>query len=167
MLINGKQINIPFRRDIVIPRVDEDIVLTAVAVSCEKEFSALVKEPEPPKIYNKNGSLNRIATDDPDYIKKRQGYYSQKLNYQILCSLENVEWQSVDLKDPETWDNWKQECIDSGLSDTEVGRIINEVMDTLNPTEDLVHKMRERFLSTRTQEAEKVQSSQDGDQKTT
>lgn len=163
MLINGLKINIPFRRDIVIPRVDEDIVFTAVAVSSEKEFESKCKEPQAPKEHDVKGNLIRIIHDDPKYIKQRREYFERKLNFQIIKSLENVVWETVDLDDPETWENWKQECIDSGLSDMEVAKLLGEVLDTHNPTSEIVEKEKKRFLAKQGQKTESPPDSQNGD----
>lgn len=167
MLINGKQINIPFRRTIVIPRVEEDIVFTAIAVSCEDDFNRLCKEPQAPKIY-KNNKFDSIDYEDPKYLKDLREHSTKRLDYIIIRSLENIQWETVDLEDSDTWKNWRKECSNSGLSDFEIGRLLSEVMDTHNPSEDLIKKMRENFLSTQThKDNQENQDSQDTDQENT
>jgi hypothetical protein len=147
MLINGEKINAPFRREIVIPRVEGDIVFNATAVSVEQKFLELCPVIEPKTQKDAKGNIVKYLYDDPDYVKRSQERLMRKLDLQVIMSLENVKWETVVLEDPETWKNWKTEAVESGLSDWEVNSLQNQVVETLQPSRELIDEMKKRFLA--------------------
>lgn len=149
MLINGERINAPFRREIVFPRVEKDIVFTAKAVSTTKDFERLCPAPEPKIERDSKGEFIRVVIDDPVYKKKLDERHTRKLDYQVIKCLEGVEWETVDIEDPNTWENWKNEAIEIGLSDVEIMTLIGKVLETLQPSEELIEESRQSFLASR------------------
>ena len=147
MLINGERINVPFRREIVFPRVEGDIVFTAVAVSTIDEFESLCPEVEPKVEKDLKGNVVRVLVDDPQYMTALRERMNRKFDYQVVRSLENVQWETVDLKDPSSWKNWRTEAVAIGLSDVEVTTLANRVYDTLQPTRELIDEQKKSFLA--------------------
>lgn len=148
MLIDGQKVNIPFKRTIKFPRVEGDIIFTAVAVPCSDEFDGFCPSPEPPSIKDVKGNLVRIDFDDATYKKQVRAWHISRFDHQVIKSLENVQWETVDLKDPKTWGNWRKECVELGLSDTEVISLLNQVIETHQPSNELIEQMRSDFLAT-------------------
>lgn len=151
MLINGERVNEPFRRELRYPRLNGDIVLQATSISCSKDFEDLYPAPEPPSEKDVRGNVVKVLHDDPEYHKKINERTICKFDYQVIRSLENVKWETVDLQDPKTWKNWRMEAVESGLSDLEVLDIINKVIETLQPSTELVERMKKDFLATQGQ----------------
>ena len=147
MLIDGAKINIPFEKDIVIPRPDKDIVLHVAAVPFEDEFKMAYPQPQPPVLKDITGAIIKRDFDDKNYRKKIEEWTIARLDFLVIKSVKNVEWETVILEDKETWSNWKKECLSSGMTDPEVLRIVNETFEIHNPTQDMVEKMRADFLA--------------------
>lgn len=152
MLINGERINVPFRREIVFPRVQGDIVFTATAVSIEEEFEKLCPPIEPAIERDAKDNIVRVKVDDPKYIAKIKERQDRKFDLQVISALENVEWETVDRKDPDSWKNWRKEAIGAGLSDIEVIDLVNRVFETLRPSAELVEEQKKSFLAQQGQE---------------
>lgn len=143
--IGGIEVNGPAEEILVLPRLDHEIVFRARAVSDLSHFEALCPMPKMPKKIVKGG-----AVDDPN-----EGYVSQvakrdRIRFAYICikSLEpsEVEWQTVDLDDPSTWEGWSQELTDAGFSSVEVQRIVVCVMQANSLDEAKLKAAREAFL---------------------
>lgn len=161
MLIDGKKrVNIPFRRTIVFPRIDEDITFTAVAVPCSEEFERKCPSPEPPKIKNAKGELINIDYQDSKFLKETREHNILRFDHQVIKSLENVQWETVDLEDPTTWKNWRKECLDVGMTDTELLMLLNAVIETHQPSNELIETMKKDFLAQQARKEEAADQDQ-------
>jgi len=147
MLIDGAKINIPFEKDIIVPRPEKDIVLRVAAVPYEKEFDTLCPRPEPPVTRDLQGTVVKRDYDDKKYRKQVEEWTERRFNFIVLKSIKNVDWETVIMSDKETWHNWRQECLDQGFTDPEVFRITQEVLGVHNPTKEMMDQMREDFLA--------------------
>lgn len=147
MLIDGAKINIPFEKDIIIPRPEKDIVLHVAAVPYEKEFDKICPRPEPPVTRDLQGAVVKRDYDDKKYRKNLEEWSERRFNFLVLKSIKNVDWESVLMDDPNTWHNWKEECLSQGFTDPEVFRITQEVIGIHNPTKEMMDQMREDFLA--------------------
>jgi hypothetical protein len=134
---------------LVLPRGGEgnDIPFIAKAVSINEEFDTLVQMPIPPMKLVKGGKkLPDLA--DPTFkisCKLRDG---KRFDFLMLRSLEpsNIEWSEVDMEKPNTWAKWKDELIESGISDNEIQRIVGAVMIANSLDEDKIKEARDSFL---------------------
>jgi hypothetical protein len=77
--------------------------------------------------------------------KSRDG---KRFDFLMLRSLEpsNIEWSEVDMEKPNTWAKWKDELIESGISDNEIQRIVGAVMIANSLDEDKIKEARDSFL---------------------
>jgi hypothetical protein len=146
MRIGGVNIEGPNEEILVLPRLGEDIVIRAHAVSDMEMFNALVPEPKPPGKLTKNGM--EPLFNDETYREKLKRYGEQRFAFMVITSLipSEIEWSDVDLDNPKTWRNWEQELKDAGLSTVEVDRITVCVMRANALDENKLKEARELFL---------------------
>lgn len=146
MRIGGVKIEGPNEEILVLPRLGEDIVIRAQAVSDMDAFNVLVPEPKPPGKLTKNGWEPTLK--DETYQEKLKRYGEQRFAYMVITSLipSRIEWGEVDLDSPKTWRSWEQELKDAGLSTVEVDRITVCVMRANALDENKLKEARELFL---------------------
>ncbi len=133
---------------IPIPRPDGDIVFIATAVKNWSEFDKLVPEPTPPQVIKPGGSKMEDRKD-PKYKKLLQEWAEEKSNYLVVQSLKDspdVEWETIDLENPETWSNWKTELEEAGFTEIEVSRVMVGVMRANSLDEKMIDEARANFL---------------------
>jgi hypothetical protein len=148
MRIKGKKVVSKSQEVIPFPRAGGDIILIADAVQDWKEFDALLPEPQPPEKL-KPGGVKLIDKQDPVYIKQMDEYAEQRTNYLVIASLQNtpdLEWETVDIKKPSTWGNYRKEMIESGFTEIEIGRLLRGVMRANSLDEDMIEEARSNFL---------------------
>jgi hypothetical protein len=146
MKIGGVEIKGPNMEVLVLPRLEEDIVVKAKAVTSFNEFDNLVPEPKPPGIRTKDGW--KPNPNDETYRQRIEHYNNQRLAYLIIIALEPSEigWARVNIEDPSTYLEWDKELREAGLSDVEINRIVMCVMQANALDEDKLKVAREVFL---------------------
>jgi hypothetical protein len=158
MKLNGRKIEGPNVETVIIPRgEDEPIVFRCQAVLDYDEFDLVCPRPIPPVRIMRGG---RRVTDveDKTYLIMLESYAKQRTNWMILQSLkatENLEWETIQMSDPNTWINFDKELKDSGLSEIERIRIVNAVMTANCLNESKLDEARESFLASRQVREEK------------
>lgn len=152
MKIRGKTIQPPRVKTIAIPREDDegnpdDVIFQCHAVLDFDEFDALCPRPKPPLV-TPVGKTPYADDANPAYLKKVEDYSEKRSNWMILKSLEateGLEWDSVDMKDPETWANYKKE-LETLFTPREVDEIVMGVFDANIPNEQRQKEALERFF---------------------
>lgn len=132
---------------LVLPRPDgQDIPIRAKAVAINEEFNRLVPLPIAPKIQTKEGTSHDFS--DQDYKKAVHRREEQRFAFLCIKSLEpsQIEWETVNLEQPNSWLKWQDELMAAGLSETEVNRIIGAVMVANSLDEDKIEAARKAFL---------------------
>ncbi len=131
---------------LVLPRHDGDIVIKAAAVLSMDEFDAVCPQPEPPVKITKNGKEKNF--DAKNFVKALEVWSERRYQYICLKSLEpsNIEWDKVDIQSPGTWAGWTTELLDAGISQTEMNRIQNCILDANALNEAKLKAAREDFL---------------------
>lgn len=131
---------------LVLPRVDDDIIIRAEAVAINDEFNALYPDPVAPSVRTKDGKKDDL--EDPDYLKAIERRSTARWDFMCIKSLvpSEIEWNTVDLSKPSTWSNWKKELLEAGLSEIEVGRIQGAVQCANSLDEDKLREARESFV---------------------
>jgi hypothetical protein len=152
MKINGKKIEGSNVEICVIPRGDdkEPIVFKCQAVLDIEPFDQLCPAPRPPMIM-KPGGKKIIDNENSKYKVQVEQHNAKRMGYLIIKSLEateGLEWETVSLSDPDTWDNYSKELKDSGFSNIEIMRIINTCMSANCLDEARLERAREDFLAT-------------------
>ncbi len=146
MRIGGIEVKGPNEEILVLPRLDENIVIKARAVTTMDEFDVLVPEPKPPGIRTRDGW--KPNADDESFKQRIEHYNEQRLAYMIIKSVEpsNIEWKKTSISDPSTYTQWTSELKEAGLSDVEVNRIVLCVMQANSLDEEKLKAAREIFL---------------------
>lgn len=146
MRIGGMKIEGLNEEILVLPRLNEDIVIRAQAISNMDAFDALVPEPKAPGKLTKDGWVPVL--NDETYKSRMKLYGEQRFAYMVIASLipSDIEWDKVDLDNPKTWRGWEQELKDANLSVVEVDRITVCVMRANALDEDKLKEARELFL---------------------
>lgn len=149
MKIHGKKIEGPNVAVLVLPRQEGDIVFTAKAVLKYDEFDAVNPMPKPPVIMRPGGEQS-TNPNDKKYQEEVNKWATSKMNWMIIKSLEatdGLEWETVDLSKPETYENVRIELADSGLTAADIARIVNLVIEVNGLNQDKIDEATKRFLA--------------------
>jgi len=148
MKIGGKKPSAPKPETIVIPRNDGDIVFLAAAVLDDTEFDSICPAPLPP-IITKRGGAQSKDMEDRKYLEKLGQHSRKRFAWLILKSLSatpDLVWETVDLKNPDTWLLYDKELQNSGFVQAEINRIIQGVMDANAMNDEKIQQAKDRFL---------------------
>lgn len=151
MKIKGKKIEGPNIEIIPIPRaMGDDIIFLAKAVLDMSPFETICPVPVPPmKVIRGGEQVPNLQ--DKGYLKSIENLSTKRLAWMVLTSLqatEGLEWETVDLSDPSTWELFRKEMKESGFSDVEINRVITGVINVNALNDDKIEAARERFLAT-------------------
>lgn len=148
MKIHGRQITTNTRL-LVLPRQDQDIVLKFQAIVSMDEFEEKCPAPKAPVVTGRKGETYPDFTD-PHYKASLETYGNMRTDYMVLKSLsvtDGLEWETVDMDKPSTWNKWEKELMDSGFSTFEVQRIIGEMLEVNSLSDSSLEEARKRFLA--------------------
>jgi hypothetical protein len=154
MKMHGKKMFGPRIEVLVIPRQEGDLVFKAKAVLDYDPFLKLLPTPQPP-VRMLPGGIKSVNTESPAYDKAMDEWAHLKWTWMILKSLEateTLEWETVEMDDPSTFDNYKAEMKDAGLSPAEVGLIQALVIDACGLNQVKIEQATKAFLAGRGQE---------------
>lgn len=158
MKIAGKELGSgPNVEYVVIPRSDGDIPFTCSAVLDFEEFDKVCPAPEPPMVV-RPGGLQTPDMEDADYTKAVQEHGKKRMSWMIVKSLsatEGLEWETVNMQNPDTWENYEKELQSAGFAFMEVIHIRNACLQVNMFDETKMIEARKRFLAGR-QELEKA-----------
>lgn len=133
---------------LVLIKGGERVVFRAEALQNYTEFDKLCPEPEPPhKLLP--GGVKEPNFNDPSYKKRLDEYGMKKTAFTILKSLsvtEDLEWEKVDLKNPDTWGKWQEELSEAQFTETEIGRILQLVLRVNSLDDDMLAQAKNDFL---------------------
>jgi hypothetical protein len=133
---------------LVLPRSGENIVFKAEAIPNYEEFEKLIAEPQPPEIL-KPGGVKEKNVNDPKYKEELTKFATTKTNYVVIKSLqatEYLEWETVDITKPETWEKWRGELEEAGFTEIEIMRIVQTVTKANALDDDMLEEARQSFL---------------------
>jgi hypothetical protein len=149
MKIQGKKIEGANEMVTIIPRHSSpDIVFKSRAILNMSEFEEMCPPPEPPKKMLAGGKEVKNLKDSA-YLKSCDAYAVKRLSWIVLSSLEateDLEWEKVDLTDPSTWNNFREEMKEAGLSGVEINRVIQDCIEVNALDNDKIEEARNRFL---------------------
>lgn len=129
MKLNGKKIEGPNIEVVVIPRSSGNLVFKAQAVLDYDIFEAVCPTPQPREII-KPGGERTLAFNEKSYQDAINVWASKKTHWMVLKALEatdDLEWETVNMDDPDTWANYQEELKGASLSPMEISRIVNAV----------------------------------------
>lgn len=151
MKIAGEKLSGPNVETIVIPRGDgrNPVIFKAQAVLNYEQFDRLCPTPTPP-IKMLRGGEKQEDLNDPAYKQRMVEYATKKMAWITLKSLEateGLEWERVDLGNPNTWGNYEKELEESGFSPVEIGRIRTGVFIANCLDDSKIEEARQSFLA--------------------
>jgi hypothetical protein len=149
MKLGGRKLQNPNEIDIVIPREREaDIVLKGRAIMDMSEFDKLCPEPVPPSRVSPSGQ-KVYNYKDKGFEAQVKNYANRKTAWIILKTLEvtpDLEWETIDMGDPNTWCNLRTELSESGFTVAEYNIIMHYCFIVNALDESKIEAARERFL---------------------
>lgn len=148
MKIGGNEIVNSVPEDwLVLPRPGgQDIVFHARGVPDMEEFDRLLPKPVAPVMLVRGQKVDDV--ENVDYVTAVKSYGEKRFAYIVLKTLEpsNIEWDTVDLGNPDTWTKWGDDLKNAGLNDIECNRIIQLVLNANALNEARMKEAREAFL---------------------
>ncbi|MHA1950751.1 MAG: hypothetical protein ACXAEN_26240 [Candidatus Thorarchaeota archaeon] len=151
---------------LVLPRRKTQIVLTARALPDMTDFDKLVPEPTPKKNFHKGkGWIPDLK--DKTYMDSMKRYGRLRVAYFVVKSLvpSEIEWDTVDIDDPNTWDNWEDDFKKSGFTQHECNLVLSLCFSVNQLDERKLEQARQLFVLGQEQLVENS-SSQSSEQKT-
>lgn len=167
MKINGKTFTTPPRKDVVIMRGSEPVHFILEAILDYTEFEEVCKLPNPP-IRVTPGKGKTPVYDDPNYTKAIHEWSGKRVDWMFLKGVipTDIEWETVDMADPETWGNYKTEMRKAGFTDAQLGHLLSAITDLNGLDPEKIEKATKDFLAT-VELRRKAQSSLDSDPSST
>lgn len=148
MKFAGKEIKPREVEIVVIPRKTGNLVFKAQPVLNFEEFNNLCPAPQPPETLLPGGVKQKNILH-PDYLKAVDEQAKRQTAWLIIKSLqatEELEWETVDLTKPETYENYKDELIKAGLSTAEINAIIGAVINACGLSSTKIEEATNSFL---------------------
>lgn len=148
MKLNSVKIGLPEPVDLILPR-NPPIAFKCQMVPNLDEFDELVPEPVPRTKTDKDGVITKLVAE-PAFLKAIDTRNNKRIAYMVIKSLEptpGLEWEKVIFSDPETWDNYKDDFQDFGLTESEISYMVNFILENNMITEKRVKEARSAFLA--------------------
>lgn len=153
MKLNGKVIEAPKEHEVVFEREGDYIVFKIKPVLNFDPYSELNPPPEPPtKVVGDNPPVPDYT--DKKFQKRMQDWNENKFRWMILEALSatpGLEWETVDMKNPETFKNFEEELKNSGLTDMEQQVLVREAVERNIITPESMREARDTFLALQSQ----------------
>lgn len=147
MRIKGDKITKDNIEIIPIPRPNGDIIFKARVADMDT-FDKMYPLPQP--FYRVlPGGKQEIDFANPEYQKAVEKHTKMRNNWLILDSLSitpDLQWEKVDMKNPETWDNYMDELKES-FTPSEVNHILAGIYRANVLDEKRIEEARQRFLA--------------------
>ena len=142
---------------LVLPRRKTQIVITARALSDMEDFDKRVPTPEAPKNFHKGkGWIENLK--DPTYVKKLETYSKMRVAYFVVASLQDIQWERVDAKNPSTWIKWEDDFKSVGFTQHECNLILQLCFQVNQLDEVKLEQARSLFVLGQEQEIEESSS---------
>jgi len=155
MKINGITVSQPKPEVMVLPFGGAELVIHARYIPAEEleELDKLLIKPEAPVITRvKDGKKQAPAPDTADkaYQSAMDLYHQKRMSWVYIRSLdatEGIEWDTVKIEDPETWNNWTTDLESSGLPNSYIIRISQLVSDAQGWNPERIEEATKNFLA--------------------
>lgn len=149
MKLHGKKIEGPNVEVVVIPRSEDNLVFKAQSVLDYEIFDAVCPMPIPREVL-KPGGERTLLFEEKTYQEAMDKWASKKTDWMVLKSLEateSLEWETVNIDDPDTWSNYREELRAASLSPMEIARIVNAVMAACGLDQKKIDEATAAFLA--------------------
>ena len=165
MKYKGKQVEGRNTELLVLRRPNgETMAFKCEAVADYDEFEKICPTPKPPEVL-KPGGVRERNVKNPAFIKALEEWAGRKTDYTVLKSLQaspDIEWETVDMESPTTWENYRKEMADSGFTEIEIGRVLTTVGIANCMDDGMLEAAREDFLVAEAAAEQESVSPQDG-----
>lgn len=162
MKMHGKTVSGAYIETVVIPRpptvitkedgtrqeIENYYAFKLGAVLDYDDFDKMCPRPEAPIVIRPGGVQGRNV-EDKDYKEILTKWATQRFHWGFLKSIaftENLEFESVDMTKPETWENYEKELQKSGFSAVEIGRLYKGFHTANGMDEEKMEAARKSFL---------------------
>jgi hypothetical protein len=147
MKINGQEIPKIQPKKAIFIREPEPIILVCDPIVDWDKFEEICPEPLPPEVILPGNKRERNP-DAPSHQTALEEHSKKKMAWVVLESLKcnNIEWETVDPDDPETYPLYRDELVESGFTPSEIAYLINTVFEASQLETDDLKAMRESFL---------------------
>lgn len=151
MKINGKKLDKINQDVLVIPRPEGDVVFIAQGVLSYKEFETICPIPEAPMVSpaeNKGAPYRDLK--DPKFVALYNQHFQRKNDWFVIESLKaskDLEWETVDSRDPDTWGNWKKELEEAFFTENEIFKIYQLCLSVNSMDDGMLQAARDRFIA--------------------
>lgn len=150
---------------LVLPRRKTQIVITARAIPNMTDFEKRVPLPKPKKNFHKGkGWIEDL--EDTVYVNDMEKYTKIRVAYFVVDSLQDVEWEKVDIEKPATWVNWEDDLKEAGFTQHECNLVLQLCFQVNQLDETKLEQARSLFVLGQEQEIERS-SSQNSEQNST
>lgn len=160
MKIAGKRLCALNEEIVVLPRegIDpetgepiSDIVFRFKPLSNMEHFEQVCPEPKPTSYITLPGEkVGKPDFSDPAY-QKAVAERNRKLPlYMLIASISatpGLEFETVDINKPETWENVSKEFAEAGLTNAEVGRLYSAALSVNSLDDAAIEAAKQRFLA--------------------
>jgi len=139
---------------VVIPRQNGDIVFTIRAILDYDECDKLDPRPIPPTRILP-GNRQQLNVDDTKYKEALDKWATNRTLYMVIKSLEatkDLEWEQVEISNPETWKFVDEEFKEAGFTAAESAYLIRKVMEVNGLNENKIKDATESFLAGQAEE---------------
>lgn len=162
MKINGRSTLGVQSKTVIIPMGDgEPFEFTVRPVLNMDTFKEVCPEPVPPTIL-KAGGETTIDFNDKIYVHKLHEHNQKFGDWLHLQCIQNVEWDTVDLGDSDTWKNWRSDLKNAGFPPGAISRLMEAVSDINLLDQEKLDRYEKDFLSGRVA-LKKIESTQSTD----
>lgn len=153
MKFHGTSMKGPSEEIVAFPRSSldgkqQDLVFILKAVLDFSEFEAICPNPKPAPMLLP-GNIQTFDFKNPKYKAEVEAYGGKKMAWMFLKTIEsspNIEWETIDMKDPETWNNYLQE-LSPFLTASQIVHLYNRAIMINTVDEEKMEEARNRFLA--------------------
>jgi len=151
MKFQGTILTPPPNQFIVIPRETGDLTFELKMVSDFVPFETIYPLPEP-IMKTVPGKAPVPMLDHPDYRKAVAARSAARYNWMLLQSLsatKDLEFETVKMDDPSTYNNLHTEMQAAGFSGAEINAIFDKIFDVNGLNQEKIEKATQLFLAGR------------------
>lgn len=168
MKLKGQRVEEKALKVCVFERPSGNLVFKLSAVLNTSDFEKIYPIPRPPEIIVKGAKV--LNPQDKRYVEavaQRNASYTDWIILNTLAATEDLEWETVNMGDPNTWRNWRSELVSAGFSDGEIMYLVNTAVEVNGLDEARLEAARKSFLLGQAMEMSSKSDSQNTEAPTT
>jgi hypothetical protein len=160
MKLHGIKLEGPATKTIAIPRETGNLVFVFQAILETESFNKIYPPPIPPVKKMAGGTKVKVL-DDPEFKKKTQEWAENKAHWMFLKSIAatpELEFETIDMANPETWKNYDVEFTSAGLTEPERLKLLQTYIEVQGLDEEKIEAATKSFLAGLQEESENKSS---------